>query len=143
MRIPKKTHHGKNIKRFREMFGIKQEALAIQLGEDWHQKRISLLEARAEIEPELLSTIAQIMKVSEEVIKNFDEEAAVNYFNTFADASINEVHLLPEDILYKDCSFNPLDKLMEVMEENKTLYERLLASEREKIEILKKSGSIK
>jgi len=32
---------------------------------------------------------------------------------------------------------NPIDKLIEVYEENKKLYEQLLASEREKVEILK------
>lgn len=35
------------------------------------------------------------------------------------------------------CTFNPIEKLMEIIEENKKLYERLLASEREKIELLK------
>lgn len=30
----KKIHQGRNIKRFREMLGIKQEALAFELGDD-------------------------------------------------------------------------------------------------------------
>jgi len=34
-------------------------------------------------------------------------------------------------------NFNPIDKHIEVFEENKSLYERLLASERKKIELLK------
>ena len=38
-----KVHEGHNIKRFREMLGIKQDALAFELGEDWNQKKISLL----------------------------------------------------------------------------------------------------
>lgn len=33
-------HQGKNVKRFREMIGIRQEALADQLGPEWSQKRI-------------------------------------------------------------------------------------------------------
>lgn len=37
----KNIHQGRNIKRFREMLGIKQEALAFELGEDWNQKKIS------------------------------------------------------------------------------------------------------
>jgi transcriptional regulator with XRE-family HTH domain len=48
-----KIHHGRNIKRFREMMGIKQEALAHELGEDWSQKKISLLEQKEEVEEEL------------------------------------------------------------------------------------------
>jgi hypothetical protein len=38
-------------------------------------------------------------------------------------------------------TFNPIDKLVEVYEENKKLYEQLLASEREKVEILKRDKS--
>lgn len=49
-------HQGRNIKRFREMLGIKQEALASGLGEDWTQKKISLLEAKEIIEPEILGS---------------------------------------------------------------------------------------
>lgn len=34
---PKNTHQGRNVKRFREMLGLKQEALAVRLGEEWNQ----------------------------------------------------------------------------------------------------------
>mgnify|MGYP001551983140 CR=1 FL=1 len=44
-----KVHEGRNIKRFREMLGIKQEALAAGLGEDWTQKKVSLLEQKETI----------------------------------------------------------------------------------------------
>ena len=30
-----KVHKGRKVKRFREMLGIKQDALAPELGEDW------------------------------------------------------------------------------------------------------------
>ena len=58
---PKHIHQGRNIKRFREMKGIKQEALADQLGDDWSQKRISLLESKKEIEPALLDKLAKAL----------------------------------------------------------------------------------
>ncbi len=32
--MEKKIHQGRNVKRFREMLGIKQEALAFDLGDD-------------------------------------------------------------------------------------------------------------
>jgi len=50
--------------------------------------------------------------------------AAPNYFNTFNDNSTGAFNNF-------NCTFNPIDKVVE-------LYERLLASEREKIELLKK-----
>lgn len=34
---------------------------------------------------------------------------------------------------YHDCTFNPIEKWLEVLDENKKLYERLLDSEREKV----------
>lgn len=137
MSISNKTHQGRNVKRFREMLGIKQEALAIRLGEDWHQKRISLLEAKDELEPELLVLVANALKVPEEIIRKFDEASAVSYFNTFVEESINNTPFAPKTAPNNECSFNPLDKLIAVLDENKMLYERLLASEREKVEILK------
>jgi len=45
-----KIHQGRNVKRFREMLGIKQEALALDLGDDWNQKKVSLLEQKEIIE---------------------------------------------------------------------------------------------
>lgn len=44
--MEKQIHEGRNVKRIREMLGIKQDALAIELGDDWNQKKISLLEGK-------------------------------------------------------------------------------------------------
>lgn len=126
-----KIHHGRNIKRFREMLGIKQEGLAFEMGEDWSQKRVSLLEQKEEIEQDILEQVAQILKVPAEAIKNFDEEAAINYFSTFNDNSVS--HVIGN---YGTYNFNPIDKWVEALEENKKLYERLLQSEKEKVELL-------
>lgn len=127
----KPIHQGRNIKRFREMLGLKQEALAYELGDDWSQKRVSLLESKETIETSILAQVAQILKVPVEAIENFDEEKAVSFISsTFNDQSVAYAHNYSP-------TFNPIDKLIEVYEENKKLYERLLASEKEKVEILK------
>jgi transcriptional regulator with XRE-family HTH domain len=86
---PKAVHQGRNVKRFREMWGIKQEALADQLGEGWSQRRLSSLESKEVIEPELLEELSKALKVSPEVIKNFREETAAQYFNNFYEGSSN------------------------------------------------------
>ncbi len=70
----KKIHQGRNIKRFREMLGIKQEAFAAQLGEDWSQRRVSLLEAKEEVDDDVLTQVANALKVPKEAIENFDAE---------------------------------------------------------------------
>ncbi len=80
----KKIHQGRNIKRFREMLGIKQEALAFELGDDWNQKKISLLEQKEIVESDVLAQVAQILKVPAEAIENFDEEQAINIISNTA-----------------------------------------------------------
>lgn len=124
---PKRVHEGRNVKRFRDMMGIKQESLAAALGEEWSQKKVSVLESKEKIEDALLTEIARILNIPEEAIRNFDEEKAVNIIaNTFQDDAVAYAEN------YK-CTFNPLDKLMETVEELKklhaekeALYERLL-----------------
>ncbi|MNY59185.1 hypothetical protein D3C86_1956030 [compost metagenome] len=98
------------------------------------------METREEIEPEVLVRIAVALNISEDAIKNFDQEAAVNYLNSYT-SDISQKPQVINSNLHQDCNFNPLDKLIEVLEENKMLYERLLVCEREKIELLKNSLS--
>lgn len=122
-----KMHIGRKISRIREIRGIKQDYLAIELGVS--QQTISKIEQSEEVEDSTLEKISKVLGVSPEGIKNFNEESLINNINSSYDNSTFNVN--------NHCTFNPLDKLMEVVEENKSLYERLLASEREKIELLK------
>jgi transcriptional regulator with XRE-family HTH domain len=123
----KVMHQGRNIKRLREMLGMKQEALALELGEDWNQKKISLLESKEEIEPQLLEQVAKVLNVPVEAIKNFDEEKAFNIFsNTFTSNDSSTLNAVNHS-----CSFNPIDKIIE-------LYERMLKDKNEMIERLEK-----
>jgi hypothetical protein len=97
----KTIHHGRNVKRFREMLGIKQEGLAYLLGNDWNQKRISALEQKEMIDNGLLEEVAKQLKVPAEGIKNFDEEAAVNVIaSTFNDNAA---------VVNNNPVFNPLE----------------------------------
>jgi hypothetical protein len=80
-----------------------------------------------------LAQVAAILKVPVEAIKNFDEEKAVYNIQNNYEGSNNNNHGLN----YGTINFNPIDKLIEVYEENKKLYEQLLSSEREKNSLLK------
>ena len=40
--------------------------------------------------------------------------------------------------VFYNCNINPIEKWLEALEENQKLYERLLASEKEKVELLQK-----
>lgn len=122
----KTIHEGRNVKRIREILGIKQDALALELG--LSQQAVSALEQKERIDEKILDDVAKVLKVPSDAIKNLTDEAATNFFNTFHDNS---------GFNYQ-CTFNPLDKYIEALEENKKLYERLLETEREKVALLTK-----
>lgn len=126
----KKIHQGRNIKRFREMLGIKQEALAFELGDDWNQKKVSLLEQKETVESDILEQVAKILKVPAEAIENFNEEQAVNVIaNTYSFQDFKD-NAIASGFNYQP-SFNPLDKMVE-------LYERMLQQQKEMIEKLER-----
>ncbi len=130
--MEQKIHQGRNVKRFREMLGIKQEALAFDLGEDWNQKKISLLEQKDVIEDNLLKQISNSLRIPVEAFQNFDEEQAVNIIsNTFNDQSNGYNY-------YPTFNINPVEKWIEALEEIKRLNLELLKSKDEQIKILEK-----
>jgi hypothetical protein len=71
--MKKIIHQGRNIILFREMQGMKPERLAYELGQGWNVEKMFLLEQQEMIEDSLLKQIADILKVSVEAIKNFEE----------------------------------------------------------------------
>jgi transcriptional regulator with XRE-family HTH domain len=129
--MEKTIHQGRNVKRFREMLGIKQEALALELGDDWNQRKISLLEQKEVVEPELLQKVAKALKVPAKAIENFDEEAAIVNIQTNYEGANSAGGTIGNNLNYHNCTFNPIDKIVE-------LYEALIKSEHEKIELMQK-----
>lgn len=127
--LTKPNHMGRKISRIRELKDMKQEALAQAMGTN--QQTVSILENTEEIDDEKLKEVAKALGISVEAIKNFSDEGVINYFNSFNNFNDNSS-------LNSQCTFNPLDKLMESVDENKKLYERLLKSEQDKIEYLEK-----
>ncbi|TXK76426.1 helix-turn-helix domain-containing protein [Mesonia sp. K4-1] len=125
-------HIGRKISRIRELRGMKQEALAIELGIS--QQSVSHLEQSETMEAEKLEQVAKVLGVTPEAIKNYSDEAVFNNIqNNYEGSTINA-----GPSVNHNCTFNPLDKLLEATQENKKLYERLLAAEQEKITYLEK-----
>ena len=117
------VHEGRNVKRIREMLGVKQDALAYDLG--LSQQAISQLEQKEALDTDMLEKIAKVLKVPVEAIKNFDEQAAINIiattFSSHDHSTMNGVNFHP--------TFNPIDKVIE-------LYERMLKDKNDLIEKL-------
>ncbi len=118
-------HIGRKISRIRELRGMKQETLAQELGIS--QQAVSKLEQSEHMEDEKLEFVAKALGVSAEAIKNFNEEAAIynisNNFNSHDTSTLNGINCFPV--------FNPIEKIIE-------LYDALLKSEREKVELMQK-----
>ena len=129
-------HQGRNVKRFREMLGIKQDALAFELGDDWNQQKVSLLEQKETIEPAILERVSAVLNIPVEAFQNFDEEQVVNIIsnNTFD----NCAQPVAGTANYQDCTFNPLDKLIEAYEEIKLLNAALLKEKDNQIAMLER-----
>ena len=126
----KPKHIGRNISRIRELREMKQEALAMALGVS--QQTVSNMENSETIEDEKLLEVAKALGVNEEVLKNFSEEAVFNIIGNTVNNSDNGA------LFNYQPSFNPIEKLVEVFEEQIKLYERLVQAEKDKVTYLEK-----
>ncbi|WP_185264662.1 helix-turn-helix domain-containing protein [Elizabethkingia anophelis] len=137
-----KIHQGRNVKRFREMLGIKQEALAFDIGGDWNQQRISLLEQKEVIEDTLLQQIAEVLKIPVEAIQNFDEEQAVNIIantvTTVNDNATGQVFQINPTINTSEKWIEALEEIKKLNDEKTALYERMLKEKDEMMTRLEK-----
>lgn len=122
-------HIGRKISKIRELKGMKQETMATALGIS--QQAVSKIEQSADVDGEALEKIAKVLGLSSEAIKTFTEEAVFNIIsNTFHNTSSDNSTLIASSLNYQP-TFNTVEKIVE-------LYERLLASEKEKVELLKR-----
>ena len=104
-----RRHVGRNLQRIRVYLGMKQEALAADLGVN--QQVISKIEKQEEIEEGFLKRIAEVLGISEEVIKDFDVEKTIFNINhhNYKDANISE-----GDTTYS--IFQQINKLEKIVE---------------------------
>jgi len=124
-------HLGRKISRLRELRGMKQEALAEQLGIS--QQAISKIEQSEHVEDITLDRIAKALGVRKEAIENFNDEALIFHIENMHDQSSaynqNYNH---------QCTFNPLDEIKKLNAEKDELYKALLKEKDEKIALLEK-----
>ena len=106
------VHHGCNVKRLREIMGIKQYALAEDCG--WSPQQMSKLENSEIIEEEPLEKIAEKLGVTAEFIKNFDPDKAICNIQThitYNDHAVNSSqHTRPH------IEHHPVDQMVKLLE---------------------------
>lgn len=112
---------------------------AWELGEEWSQKRVSLLEQKETIDRQVLEQVAAVLKVPVEAIQNFDDEKVINIIsNTFN----NHDHSIPQfaHTINNNQTFSPMDKWLEALEEIKRLNAEIIRVKDEQITLLKEMG---
>lgn len=114
------------------MLGMKQYSLAVLLGQEWNQRKVSLLEQKAIVPLRQLKAVAQALNVSEKSLLEFDEEAANDMLDYLSSERTESgwVNLSPPKL-----QFHPLEKIID-------LYEALIKAEQEKNRLLNKIVTI-
>lgn len=117
------------------MLGIKQAALALELGRHWNQRKVSLLEQRETIKPELLIEIAHTLDVSVDSLREFDEKVALlaiqqHYIeaNSNKTQTLNEAQFIPARLLERALSM--FEKIIEIDREKTDLIKEILKIKR-------------
>ena len=135
-----RVHQGANVSKIRRYEGVKQETLAEKLGVT--QQLVSWLEQQREIGKDYLVKIAAILNVAPEIIENM-EEAPVSVVienNNFEyeNGSISSNNIGYSTEFNDNKTIHPVEKIIELTKENTSLYERMLANEKEKVTLLEK-----
>lgn len=124
------------------MLGIKQEALAFDLGEEWNQKKISMLEQKDVIEDDLLKAISNALKIPVEAFQNFDDEQAVNIIantvTTVNDNATGQLFQINPTINTSEKWIEALEEIRTLNNEKTALYERMLKEKDEMLDRLTK-----
>ena len=122
-----RVHQGANVGKIRRYEGMKQITLANELGVS--QQFVSQLEQQKVIGKDYMEKIASILKVAPEVIENNNFE---NGSNNSGIGYVNENEVNDNRIIH------PVEKIIELTKENASLYERMMANEKEKVALLEK-----
>ncbi|WP_293713093.1 helix-turn-helix transcriptional regulator [uncultured Parabacteroides sp.] len=130
----KNVNEGANVRKLRQILGIKQSAFAEKLGID--QSAVSRLESRRVIEEDMLLKIANIFNVSPKIIQELEENplSVVVENNTFESGSYNYGGTINDE--NHQHIIHPLEKIVELNKQTSDLYERMLALEKEKSALL-------
>ncbi|WP_293297594.1 helix-turn-helix transcriptional regulator [Pedobacter sp. UBA4863] len=126
-----KIHEGKNLKRIREIIGLKQEALGAKCPANYSQQRISEFENQWSIDEPTLQELAKALGVNIEFIRSFNEEKAIyniqnnsNTYNGHAKDHSHSQHYQP-NINYQE-NKQIADLLEKLIEDDKTKSQAIL-----------------
>jgi len=126
----KNTHHGHAIKRYRHTLGIKQEALAANMGIS--QALVSFYEQKKEIDDDTIDKFAQALNVAPALIKELEEDPVTFIIENNTFEAGNNIGCDTVNIN------NPIEQILKLNKEMQSLYERIVGLEKEKNALFEK-----
>lgn len=125
-----KAHVGYNLRRIREIIGMKQDVLGMMMKNQIKQQTVSKWENAETIPDGLLNEFAEALGVTPDFIKNFNEEKAIyniqnNSNNTYNDHSVGHTQTCQPNITNNES----VEKVVEV-------FEKFIANDRERSELI-------
>lgn len=132
----KTINQGANVRKLRQILGVKQETLANAL--NTNQQKISRIEQTRLIDEPTLIKIAEVLNISPKIIQELEENptSIVIENNTFQSGSSNTGMMEIQHDNNDNRVIHPIEKVTELSKELSSIYERMLAIEKEKIAIL-------
>lgn len=121
--MDKKKHQvGYNIRRLREIIGIKQFTLAELCG--WSQQQISKIENSSKLNDKTLNIVAKALGVSPKLILDFDENVLITTIN-----AIHELNLLSKNLnLPDDKNIRTIDVVFSKVDLKEEPFQSLISS---------------
>lgn len=113
---------GRKIEKLRTLVGISQTEFGQRIG-GISKQAVSKLEQSPKISNEKLEKVSAALGFTTEAVRSFTEEKMVFFIENMHDQSTAYNYNF-------QCTYNPLDKVVE-------LYERLLQLEKDKVQLLK------
>ncbi|MGK6353479.1 helix-turn-helix domain-containing protein [Parapedobacter sp. DT-150] len=143
-----KSHEGYNLKRIREIMGLKQEALGDLCPSKFSQQRISEFESMIQIDEPILEELAAALGVTSEFVRNFKEEKVIYNIqsnrNTFKDHSkdqSSQQHYQPT--ITNDAADKLTSLLEKFIEEDRTKTESITALSKAVLELAEEVKKLK
>lgn len=140
-KLTKRVNQGENVRKIRQILGMKQDFLAQELGVT--QQVVSRWEQKRELDDATLTRIASALHVSPKIIEEMEENSTSicieNNTFEFESGSTNNGSIGSQNdngTLNDNKTIHPVDKLIELCKEHVSLYERMLTAEKEKIAVL-------
>lgn len=127
METSQNVHIGRNIRKIRELLDIKQDGLAQAINVS--QQTISTIENSEFVESFRLKEIADALGLTSEAIQKFSEDYVLKIIS-----STPLYEQINEHNIFNTCTYPPFNAVNKIFE----LYERLLQSEKDKINYLEK-----